>query len=661
MGESKFGRKMVENACCIRLFDSIAYLSFTDSGAFLIFVDRYAILLVIIVAWTHTACADRCRLIQTEGKALAHFAFNTQAEDKHYEGYKLLHSGDGSLVLRKLNLLFPVMLLNYISIMVMTSVDSIVVGWGIGEKAVASVNYFQPFDFVMGALVTLVSNGVATLMSKQLGANDPEGMARNKKAVLYSTLLLAFILSIIQIPICLTMFRLYNMEDAVYNMALRYAVINMIATPFSIMNTIGTYLLTSIGRAKTVLKASLLQSGVNVVLDVLFVFGFGMSTDGAGLGTLCATMVYMGYVLNHLIRHSEFLKIDRGVDCRKELVEIVKYGAPSMNTALSDALFSSAIFWFISQKLSDTGIAIHSVCLFAGSFITIIILSLRSAMQSVTGMLSTIGDTEGMHRLLKRAIALCMASCGCVGLLVEICPSLFFRAYGYSEIPELGIAALRVYALSFFFSGANSLLRLYFNNWDDVKFATIHGSLNSIIMPAIFAGVFFLFGAPWTLWLCYVVTDVLCLVVALERYLRKYRSVQSNPSPNDFNIITHPDEAPQAAAQLEHILLENGISRSLAFRVALCVEEIGAYAVPVKGNREVTIQLYAYVSEEGDTTIIMLDDGQCVAFPEDNHQSVLATTNYEMLKRIANESAYDFVLDLNRFTIKLRGAVQKGL
>ena len=114
---------------------------------------------------------------------------------------QLLQSGDGSLMLKKLYWLFPVMLLNRISIMIMLSVDSIVVGWGIGEKAVASVSYFRPFDLVMGALVALVSTGVATLMSKQLGANDPDGMNRKKKAVLYSTLLLSFVLSVIQIPI----------------------------------------------------------------------------------------------------------------------------------------------------------------------------------------------------------------------------------------------------------------------------------------------------------------------------------------------------------------------------------------------------------------------------------------------------------------------------
>jgi hypothetical protein len=74
----------------------------------------------------------------------------------------------------------------------------------------------------------------------------------------------------------------------------------------------------------------------------------------------------------------------------------------------------------------------------------------------------------------------------------------------------------------------------------------------------------------------------------------------------------------------------------------------------------VTIQLYACVAE-GETTIIMLDDGQCAAFPEENQENVLATSNYEMLKRITSECAYDYVLDLNRFTVKLQSKKTGGV
>jgi hypothetical protein len=342
------------------------------------------------------------------------------------------------------------------------------------------------------------------------------------------------------------------------------------------------------------------------------------------------------------------------------MLDILKYGSPNLVSSLAEAIFGTVLFWFISSRLSDTGVAINSVCLFAASFVTVINISLRSAMQSLTGMLSTIGDTAGMHRLLKQAMLLSMSLCGGIALIAELFPGLFFRAYGYHEVSALGAAALRVYALHFFLVGLNGLLRLYFNNWEDTKFASVHGTLNNVVLPTVFAGVFYLFGAPWTLWLCYGITEAVCFAVAWRRYLRRYRTERGHVVSNEFNIMTHPDEAPQAAAQLENVLLENGISHSLATRVAICVEEIGAYAVPVRENVRVTIQLYACVAE-GETTIIMLDDGQCAAFPEENQENVLATSNYEMLKRITSECAYDYVLDLNRFTVKLQSKKTGGV
>ena len=426
-------------------------------------------------------------------KLMNHSISKKRDNEKSSEAYHLLQSGDGSLMLKKLYLLFPLMLLNRISIMLMLSVDSIVVGWGIGEKAVASVNYLKPFNFVMGAITPLLGSGVATLMSKQLGANDPDGMEQKKKAILYSTLILSVISSVIQIPVCFIMFGLYDMDSAVHQMALRYAYAAMICTPFDIMNTVGTYLLTSIGRAKTVLVASLLQSGVNVILDVFFVFGFGMSTDGAGLGTLIATVAYWVYILNHLLRHSEFLKVDRRVKCCREMFDIVRYGTPTMINMLADAIFGTVLFWFISKRLSDAGIAIHSVCLFAASFVSVIKLSLSFAMQPITGMLSTIGDADGMHELLKKAMFICLILCGSIMLTAEFFPDIFFRAYGYREIPDMGISALRAYALHFLLMGINGLMQLYFNSWDDVKFASILSSFSSIILPAAFSTLFFLF------------------------------------------------------------------------------------------------------------------------------------------------------------------------
>ena len=579
--------------------------------------------------------------------------------DEDAQTFQLLKNTSGSLMLQKLRQLFVVMLANNFFVMIMLNVDSAVVGWKIGQDAVASVNYLQPFDLVIGALVALFSNGIATLMSKQLGEYDPDVTERKKKAVLLITLLATIVLSVIQVPICVLLFGIYNIEAPVLEMAWRYAIVSMLYTPFSIMNTIGTYLLTSLGHAKTILKASMLQGVANAAMDVLFVFGLGLSTEGVGLGNLIAGLAFFVYVVHSLKKNTSILTIDWSASCRKEMVDIVRYGTASLVSFLSAALFNIIFFWFITQRVSDAGVAFHSVCLFAGTLVTVLSDSLYDALNPLAGMLSTIGDRVGMHRLLRQALVLGLALGGTFTAFVWLFPWVFFRAYGFAEATAMGVAVLRCYALHFVLGGINVLMRMYFNTWDDLKYASLLASLNNIVLPSVFSAIFFLLGAPYTIWLSFAVTDLVCFVMAWTHYRHGYHARQAHAAPVEFNCIIHPDEAPVAAGQLQDLLLENGIASSLANRVAICVEEIGAYALPAKRNGQVTIQLYACITN-GEATVVMLDDGQCVALPEPDQQARLTLGNYDVLRSIANNATYDYVLDLNRFTVKLQGK-EEGL
>lgn len=584
-------------------------------------------------------------------------AFTSRVDRDGTGTSQLLTHTDGSLMLRKLRQLFLVTLVSRFFTMIMLNVDSIVVGWKLGAGAVASVNYLLPFDSIMGALTALVSNGVATLMSKQLGDYDPVAIERKKKAVLVATLTLTAVLSVIQIPICLLLFGMYGMDAEISAMAWRYAFVCMLFTPFSIMNTIGSYLLASTGHVKTTLRASVIEGVANAVMDVLFVFGLNMSTEGVGLGNLLSGLAFFFYIVHCLRRDTTFLHIDWSVRCHQELLSIPRYGAMALVNAMSSALFDIALFWFITQRLSDSGVAIHSVCLFSASILLIVNNALVSALQPLTGMLSTIGDRVGMHQLLKQTLFLSLATGSCFTLIVWAFPEPFFRAYGFAEIPAMGVAILRAYALHFVLRGANALIRIYFNTWDEPAYASTMSMLNSIVLPCLFSALFFLFGPPYTIWLCYAVAHVICIALEWTRYLRSYRKVQASAEPTQFNCVIHPSEVPAAAGQLQDVLRDNGIPSSLAHRAAICVEEIGAYALPSKKRGQVTIQLYSYIDGD-EATVVMLDDGQCVALPEPGDEPHLALGNYEVLRSVASDTAYEYVLDMNFFTVKLRGSVR---
>ena len=87
---------------------------------------------------------------------------------------------------------------------------------------------------------------------------------------------------------------------------------------------------------------------------------------------------------------------------------------------------------------------------------------------------------------------------------------------GVREIPEGGLLSVRIYSLFFVLKGFNFLLRLYLNNRDDSKYATILTVAGNITLPVF--GFILLKTAPAPfIFLAYLVTETLVFAMSHTR------------------------------------------------------------------------------------------------------------------------------------------------
>ena len=75
----------------------------------------------------------------------------------------------------------------------------------------------------------------------------------------------------------------------------------------TIFNNFAMTLLRSVGNSKVPLASMIVSSVVNIVLDLLFVFPFGMGVFGAALATVLAQVVSALYCLVYIRRAAELL------------------------------------------------------------------------------------------------------------------------------------------------------------------------------------------------------------------------------------------------------------------------------------------------------------------------------------------------------------------
>ncbi len=211
------------------------------------------------------------------------------------------------------------------------TVDALIVGRFLGDEALAAVTSSGALIFLLVSFFEGLTLGAGVAISRYFGANDP---ARVERAI-HTNILVSAIsgLLLTGLGVWLTPHILCWMDtdpevlpDAIDYF--RYYFTGVLAVVLynackSIMNALGD--------SRRPLYYLLLSSAVNVVLDLLFIAGFGWGVWSAAVATTISQAISMVLCLIHLSgKRTAFrlqwskLRVDREL-----FGEIVRYGLPS--------------------------------------------------------------------------------------------------------------------------------------------------------------------------------------------------------------------------------------------------------------------------------------------------------------------------------------------
>ena len=131
----------------------------------------------------------------------------------------------------------------------------------------------------------------------------------------------------------------------------------------TIFNNFAMTLLRSVGNSKVPLASMIASSGVNIVLDLLFVFPFGMGVFGAALATVLAQVVSALYCLVYIRRAAELLP--RKTDWRADgvlLGALVGKGLPVAVMNSVTAVGGMVLQVFVNQ-MGTAYVAAYAACM----------------------------------------------------------------------------------------------------------------------------------------------------------------------------------------------------------------------------------------------------------------------------------------------------------
>jgi len=252
-----------------------------------------------------------------------------------------------------MSMMWP-MMIGMVSILSYNIVDTFFIGQ-LGTMELAAVSFTFPVAFIVGAISIGLGTGTSSVASRLFGSKELDQIQRITTHAALLALLIGGCVLILGLNTIHPLFMLLGANETTLPLIERYMSIYYFASFFLIVPMIGNSVLRSSGDVKT--PSYLMTAGalLNLVLDPIFIFGWGpvprMEIEGAALATVLANAITGSasigviYFRDHLIRwKSEDVPLI--IDSWRRILHV---GIPSLASSLVAPVTTAFITWQVSQ------------------------------------------------------------------------------------------------------------------------------------------------------------------------------------------------------------------------------------------------------------------------------------------------------------------------
>ncbi len=348
-------------------------------------------------------------------------------------------------------------------------VDRIYIGHikGVGALALTGVGVCMPIIMIVTAFAALVGNGGAPRASIFMGKGENDTAEKTLGNCFTLQIIISVVLTAVLLIWNRDLLMAFGASENTIEYAVSYMNIYAIGTIF-VQLTLGmNAFITAQGFAKTGMLSVLIGAVVNIILDPIFIFGFGLGVRGAALATIISQAASCAWVLIFLFGKKTVLKIrvkNLGLQSRIILPSI----ALGLATFIMQASESVISVCFNSSLLKYGGdIAVGAMTILT-SVMQFAMLPLQGLGQGAQPIISYNYGAKNVGRVKKAFWLLLKVSLSYAVLLwafIMIFPQGF--AGMFTSDPELLVftkTALRIYTACLFLFGIQMACQMTFTS-----------------------------------------------------------------------------------------------------------------------------------------------------------------------------------------------------
>ena len=439
--------------------------------------------------------------------------------------------GEGSVGRLMMKLAIPAIVAQLVNLLY-NMVDRIYIGHipETGDLALTGLGLCFPIIMIVTAFANLIGAGGAPRIAIHMGRGEQEEAEKivgsGVTALIFIAVVITVSLEITGVPIL----RLFGASDKTLPYALDYMRIYVLGT-ICVMFSLGLNpYITTQGFSKDAMKTVIIGAVCNIILDPIFIFGFGMGVKGAALATIISQGVSAVWVIFFLHGKKSILKI------RRQYLKLdMKVLGPVLALGVSPFIMTateSAINICFNMSLSKFGgdVAVGAMTILS-SIMQLQMMPVQGLSQGAQPIMSYNYGAGNIDRVKKanRLLTIC-----CFGytmifwVAVQLFPELFVKIFNNTpELLSTTTWALRIYMAVSGLFGIQMAVQQTFVSLGQAKLSLFIACLRKIILliPLIFILPNFFADKVFAVFLAEPVSDFLSVAVATTLFLFNFNRI----------------------------------------------------------------------------------------------------------------------------------------
>ena len=316
-------------------------------------------------------------------------------------------------------------------------VDRIYLGHieGAGAVILTGVGITYPIILLITAFSSLIGNGGGPLSAIRMGQgrNDKaeEIMAVSAASLLVLSVMLMAVFYIFMTPLLY----LFGASDETFRYGKEYMDIYLLGTPFVLLTLGLNPFISAEGKTVMSMMTVIIGALMNIILDPVFIFVFGLGARGAAIATVISQLVSAVYVIGFLRSRKSILKL-RFSDMRirkKVILPVVSLGVSPFIMSATEAAIT---FTFTSRLQMISGDMAVGAMTIMSSVLNFCMMPVNGMNQAITPLVSYnfgAGLPDRVKKIFRFAAITEVSYTALISLVCNLIPAAVIGLFTSSE------------------------------------------------------------------------------------------------------------------------------------------------------------------------------------------------------------------------------------